>query len=436
MLNQKTEKGQAIVLIVFAIIGLVGMTGLAVDGGRMYAERIQAQNAAENAALAGALALCRGRTIATDALAVAAQNGFDDNGTNNWVDVEYPPVSGSYIGLSNYIEVVVRSSVPSTFAQVIYDGPLRVTGRSVSMCDTGVPLGSYNTNDFRAVWAGAPEGACNPGEYFDWSGSDYTLTGGAHSNGDMKIGGSGSVIDGNTTVVGDLIQGSANFNPPLVENASPGTNPLATLYTFSRFNTGGDIHTAALAINRIVLTSGKINPGWLQTSCFMNGIRCLSGGVLQDGIYVSTNNSDDAIEISDGNIHGDGGGTDFANVTFVANPGRIKFSGSSNKFNPYIGNEDAAASTEFLKGLHGITAATWGQGANQCTSPALSTSGSNSQFGGFFYAPNGMVELNGSSEIITGCIISYTAKLNGSSSTITCDETWFPDRSFSISVVE
>lgn len=48
------ERGQAIVLMVLLFIALLGIVALAVDGGRLYLERRSAQNAADNAALAGA----------------------------------------------------------------------------------------------------------------------------------------------------------------------------------------------------------------------------------------------------------------------------------------------------------------------------------------------------------------------------------------------
>ena len=55
-----SERGQAMVLIALVIIGLIAITGLAVDGGMAYANRRQAQNAADAAVLAASLAKLRG----------------------------------------------------------------------------------------------------------------------------------------------------------------------------------------------------------------------------------------------------------------------------------------------------------------------------------------------------------------------------------------
>ena len=54
------ERGQALILIVLAMVGLAGMAGLVVDGGNLFLDRRNAQNAADSAALAAALTRIRG----------------------------------------------------------------------------------------------------------------------------------------------------------------------------------------------------------------------------------------------------------------------------------------------------------------------------------------------------------------------------------------
>ncbi len=51
--RNRDEKGQTLVIFVFAIVGLLAMVGLAVDGGTVFLERRRMQNAADAAALAG-----------------------------------------------------------------------------------------------------------------------------------------------------------------------------------------------------------------------------------------------------------------------------------------------------------------------------------------------------------------------------------------------
>lgn len=46
------QRGQALVLLAIGMVGLIGLTALAIDGGRAFADRRKAQNAADNAAYA------------------------------------------------------------------------------------------------------------------------------------------------------------------------------------------------------------------------------------------------------------------------------------------------------------------------------------------------------------------------------------------------
>ena len=50
------ERGQILVIVALLMVGLVAITGLAIDGSMVFADRRQAQNATDSAALAGAFA--------------------------------------------------------------------------------------------------------------------------------------------------------------------------------------------------------------------------------------------------------------------------------------------------------------------------------------------------------------------------------------------
>jgi Flp pilus assembly protein TadG len=54
---RQDERGATIVIVALSIVALLTMTGLAIDGGRLYSDRRQVQNAADAAALAGTVAL-------------------------------------------------------------------------------------------------------------------------------------------------------------------------------------------------------------------------------------------------------------------------------------------------------------------------------------------------------------------------------------------
>jgi Flp pilus assembly protein TadG len=119
MKAKASEKGQALILIVFAIIGLIGLTALAVDGGNAYSERRRAQNTADASVLAAALAKTRGQDLSSAGLTRAANNGYNNDGTTNTVVVNSPPTSGPYAGNNEYIQVVITASVNTYFGPVI-----------------------------------------------------------------------------------------------------------------------------------------------------------------------------------------------------------------------------------------------------------------------------------------------------------------------------
>ena len=124
-MKQKQEKGQALILIVLAIIGMIGLTAVAVDGGMAYSERRQAQNAADAAALDAALTKIRGGGWQAEGLVRAASNGFDNNGTSNSVAVNNPPTAGCngangpYAGNVQYVQVIIRNVTNTYFGGVI-----------------------------------------------------------------------------------------------------------------------------------------------------------------------------------------------------------------------------------------------------------------------------------------------------------------------------
>ncbi|HEY5982647.1 MAG TPA: Tad domain-containing protein [Anaerolineales bacterium] len=117
--RQRHERGQALILIVFGIVALFGIAGLAIDGGNVYADRRQAQNAADGAALAAALARINGEDFVNAAIQVAKRNGYGNDGIGSAIGVHSPPTGGSEKGNIEYIEVTITSNVRTPFAAVV-----------------------------------------------------------------------------------------------------------------------------------------------------------------------------------------------------------------------------------------------------------------------------------------------------------------------------
>jgi hypothetical protein len=144
-----TERGQALILISLASIGIVAIAGLAIDGSAKFSDRRHAQNAADAAVLAGSLANLRHEpdweTIAKDR---AMDNGYDGDLVHNriWVyscDVSQSDVKrstvpngidcGSYEGDDRYVQVVIQSYVNTYFSRVIGIRQMRNTVEAIAM---------------------------------------------------------------------------------------------------------------------------------------------------------------------------------------------------------------------------------------------------------------------------------------------------------------
>ncbi len=100
-------------LPVLAMIFVIVFVLLSIDGSAVYADRRNVQNAADKAAFGAALAKANGRDYSSVAYGLAANNGFNNNGTTNSVQVYNPPIIGPYTGSENYIQIIITSRVSS-----------------------------------------------------------------------------------------------------------------------------------------------------------------------------------------------------------------------------------------------------------------------------------------------------------------------------------
>ena len=129
-LLKRSQKGQAIVLIAAAIVGLLAITALAIDAGNGYADRRHAQMAADNAALAGALAKANPpQSVFDEAYQMTRSNGYSDDKVTLVDGGPFVDCKGNRLdpvnhanpddAITQYFEVTVRSSVNTFFGPVI-----------------------------------------------------------------------------------------------------------------------------------------------------------------------------------------------------------------------------------------------------------------------------------------------------------------------------
>ncbi len=127
------RSGQMLPMVSVLLVILLAITGLVLDGGRMYFEKRRMQNAADAGALAGAHELFRGNTdLGADVRPAAVNdtglNGYTDGDSSITVNLENGPT-----GLPNRaVEVTIARTVPTTLMQVLNAGPVTVRARGTA----------------------------------------------------------------------------------------------------------------------------------------------------------------------------------------------------------------------------------------------------------------------------------------------------------------
>ncbi len=409
MIHKKSENGQSIILIVFAIVGLIGLTGLTVDGGLAYSDHRQAQNAADSAALAAALAKIRNQNWSSAGLVLAASNGYTNDGVLSTVTINNPPIvndcnpndtASLYVGNNEYIQVIIRSNVNTSFGRVVGIAQVNNCVEAISRAEP--PTGGGGN---AAIFAGSE--TCQ--NSIDWSGSNVNIFGGVTSNNDVKVGGSTNYVEGILNYV-TSIDGPANkitYNPPPPANpvqTSPQNYPV--IFDINDYAPGGSKAAAVQSAGKYYSCNCKMDIGWLTS----NGMYNDSTDTLKDGLYYTTGE----IDLSASDIIGNA-------VTLVARD-KVSFSGSSHTLRPYI---------------DGLLIYTDAQGPNQCNTAVVKMSGSSHDWSGIIYAPNGLIEMSGSSNTsMHGTLIGNTVKVNGSGINITYDPDFLPSDPATIELIK
>lgn len=307
-----TQRGQALILIVFAIIGLVGITALAVDGGNAYRERRRVQNAADATALGAALARIKGQSWINETYKIASNNGYNNDGETNAVQVFSPPATGPYTGDVEYIQVRITSRVPTYFASVIGIRQIAVAAEAIVRTKKSELKEILDGN---AVISLAPTSDCQDERAF-WVYGESTLdiTGGGifvNSNNPecaLYTNGNGSIrIDGGEISV---VGGAKIQKPQLITPFPPKTNqtPISYPPPFFLPKVGCGSKVAQVLEDGVTMSAGSYDEDKFPPE----GVQYLEGGVYCIG---------GDFEMGGGSLEGSG-------VTFVVD-GRIKWSGNS-----------------------------------------------------------------------------------------------------------
>jgi Flp pilus assembly protein TadG len=309
MKTNRTQKGQAIILIVFGVVALIALAGLAVDGTVTYSNRQGAQTAAENAALTGALDLANSKgntTAVTDAKLAATTNGFNNNITTNTVTVKSGGgfVAGcngttpSFSDNTQYVQVIIQTNVNTTFSSIIGVKQTHNCVDAIARGQNGVTGSMFNG---AAIVATKNDGGCNQTIVVNGGGNITTTNGGIFDN----CGGSqalymqpGSTITSPSNV--QVVGGDTNLGtvtPGITTGAVGVSMPVAAWNTIPAIPSAptcsgnGSVTPISYLSGNSVNTSGNatLSPGTFSNITVGSGTLTFSPGTYCITGYINVN---------------------------------------------------------------------------------------------------------------------------------------------------
>jgi hypothetical protein len=386
------ERGQSLILIALAAIGLFGFAALAIDGSRVFSDRRHAQNAADAAALSAALAKIRNVSAQPYEQAAelrAADNGYVKDGPRTDVEVAlcsvavdpacqgipaltspHPtPIELDLSNPANYIQVKITSLLPATFARIVGRQEFKNIVTAIAYAGPVEPkpladnyaLAAMNFHDPDAIWTAANVSVDinNSGMF---SNSDYTSSNCQH--GSMRTGGNGTInVDTMISTVGDFCPGGNSSYDPNAVNDDASQIDLPEEVDIPDFSCSGSPAPSSYdGAPNFVLTIYPGNYNNLNLSNisggnavrevhFSPGTYCLSNGVSFNGPDIIANGvkflvtggefklNGSQFTCNDMQVHIDENGSGFSigatssiycnNVTFFLSTGDVTWNGNA-----------------------------------------------------------------------------------------------------------
>lgn len=330
-----SERGQALILLVMAVVGLLGFTALAIDGGMVYADRRHAQNASDAASLAGggvtALFMENSYVVWEDfdcddyrvqqamikgkeaAISRAGSNdfGIDMNmADSNGVETECVDNldNGSFVDKYIDIRTEITMQTRTAFVHFVYNGPLINTVEAVTRIRPNTTLAFGNAIVSTSSLCDGNDG----GVTFDGGGGGTIRVNGGgiftnsclESNGGPKV----EVNDGNIGYVTD-------YEPPSSSGyMSP--EPQQSSVKMPKMSVQSQVDCSSLPVRSVPPgLSDPLEPGRYDR------IRLTGGGhmILKPGLYCIS----DEFTANNGELEGYG-------VTIYMQGGDFSTSGNVN----------------------------------------------------------------------------------------------------------
>ncbi len=294
----RSSRGQALIIMAFAIIGLVGMTALAIDGGNAYFDRRNAQNAADTSALATGLAVIRNeswsnaQSIGWSRASKYGYNNVSPDSVNIYQCTDPAASCGIYASqsdASDYMQVIITSHVKTYFAGVFGIPEVTNTVSAIVLAVPPVTTPLFNGS----ALVGLNKTACSAFNYQGGAGLTINDNGGgifvnsdcsSTSNGAFNTkSGSASLTTPCLNVVGSITTGT---NTTLNDNGCrPTTTQLidpTSTYPQPNISCGQNGSTYTGSDGYVHLTPGKYSGAFPPTSAknvvLDSGTFCIDAG--------------------------------------------------------------------------------------------------------------------------------------------------------------
>jgi hypothetical protein len=414
MIKNRSEKGQVMVLLILALVGLFGFAALAIDGAMIYSDRRIAQNASDSSSMAGAGAAgqevqwitkgswdCSGSAL-INAQATAVAASIASAGVNDYIiDADVSDDHGVTTVCSDstdyYLDTVVTltEQTDSTFAHLFFSGPLVNTVESVARVHARHPVAEgYNIISLTDDCTGNDKGTRILGD------STIILSGGGgfFSNSCFICSGSSGSITGDSIEyydTGGFDCTGMTLNVPNIDQAADKIDPEVEAPDCDGEYPGGPVNAPGG-------TDIVLSPGYYKKLSVTASGDTLT---MADGLYCF----DGAFTFSASPLSGIGGLLNATDVTIamVGSKG-LKITGNGvMTMNPPPANCGAPGEDACPGGAIGGLLIWVDPSIND---PVVLIGGSGSTFDGTVYHPSGTIEIGGNAD---GDTLTYGTQLIG-----------------------
>jgi Flp pilus assembly protein TadG len=280
------QAGTILVMVAILMLALIAFMGLAFDASYMYYYKRRVQTAADAGAIAGAQELLHGRpTEVTIAARKDAQlNRFTHGVGGITVEVNNPPLSGTRVGQSSFVEVIVAEPRPTWFMNIV--GVSSATVRARAVAGLGESQG--------CVYALNRDTSNSNNGIFANGTTNSTFSCGVFSNANFRTTGGGCIVAPSASYSGTYVNSGSGSTcgPAEVGHGVPVADPMEGRYTLPATSPCSHNNYRETSGTNITLTPGVYCGGIdlggsLGNVTFSPGTYVLAGGGLRLGSSVN-----------------------------------------------------------------------------------------------------------------------------------------------------